>query len=153
MAPRIFFSGPLLDGGTVVYNGEAVPEIGTANANPATARENIAKLKAAGVDFVKTYELVKPEVFRALVNAAREANLPIASHVPLMMTAREAGPMVDSMEHLRNTSRLRTVQYSYCSVPQAMRRMIRASTAIRVRIRLCSRRNFKLSTFDEVGHG
>lgn len=101
-APRIFFSGPLLDGGTVVYNGEAVPEIGTANATPTTARANIAKLKAAGVDFVKTYELVKPEVFRALVNAAREANLPIASHVPLMMTAREAGPLVDSMEHLRN---------------------------------------------------
>jgi len=101
-APRIFFSGPLLDGGTVVYNGDAVPEIGTANATPTTARENIAKLKAAGVDFVKTYELVKPEVFRALVSAAREADLPIASHVPLMMTAREAGPMVDSMEHLRN---------------------------------------------------
>ncbi len=101
-APRIFFSGPLLDGGTVVYNGDAVPEIGTANATPTSARANIAKLKAAGVDFVKTYELVTPEVFRALVSAAREANLPIASHVPLMMTAREAGPMVDSMEHLRN---------------------------------------------------
>ena len=102
VAPRIFFSGPLLDGGTVVYNGEAVPEIGTANPTPDTARANIARLKAAGVDFVKTYELVEPEVFRALVSAARDANLPIASHVPLMMAAREAGPMVDSMEHLRN---------------------------------------------------
>lgn len=102
VAPRIFFSGPLLDGGTVVYNGEAVPEIGTANPSPDSARANIAHLQAAGVDFVKTYELVEPSVFKALVTAAREANLPIASHVPLMMTAREAGPLVDSMEHLRN---------------------------------------------------
>ena len=102
VAPRIFFSGPLLDGGPVVDNGDAVPEIGTANPTPASARANIARLQAAGVDFVKTYELVEPDVFKALVSAAREANLPIASHVPLMMTAREAGPLVDSMEHLRN---------------------------------------------------
>ena len=101
-APRIFFSGPLLDGSTVVYDGNAVPEIGTANATPDMARANIAKLKAAGVDFVKTYELITPEVFKALTEAAREANLPIASHVPLMLPAREAGPLVDSMEHLRN---------------------------------------------------
>lgn len=102
LAPRIFFSGPLLDGSTVVYDGNAVPEIGTANQTPEAARANIAKLKAAGVDFVKTYELITPEVFEALTTAARAADLPIASHVPLMMPAREAGPLVDSMEHLRN---------------------------------------------------
>ena len=101
-APRIFFSGPLLDGSSVVYNGESVPEIGIANASTDSARQNIATLKAAGVDFVKTYEMVKPDVFEALVAAAREAELPIASHVPLMLPARYAGPMVDSMEHLRN---------------------------------------------------
>ena len=101
-APRIFFSGPLLDGGTVVYDGGIVPEIGTANATPEMAEANIEKLKAAGVDFIKTYELITPEVFRVLTKAARDAGLPIASHVPLMMPAREAGPLVDSMEHLRN---------------------------------------------------
>jgi len=102
VAPRIYFSGPLLDGSTVVYDGGIVPEIGTANKTPEMAKENIAKLKAAGVDFVKTYELITPEVFTALTQAAREAGLPIASHVPLMMPARQAGPLVDSMEHLRN---------------------------------------------------
>jgi len=101
-APRIFFSGPLLDGGTVVYDGGIVPEIGTANATPEMAKENIERLKAAGVDFIKTYELISPEVFAALTKAARDAGLPIASHVPLMLPAREAGPLVDSMEHLRN---------------------------------------------------
>ena len=36
------------------------------------------------------------------VEAARTRKMPIASHVPLSLTADEAGPPVDSMEHLRN---------------------------------------------------
>lgn len=102
VAPRLYYSGPLLDGANVVYDGDSRPEIGIANATVAQARANIARLKAAGVDFVKVYELVQPDVFAALVSAARDAELPIASHVPLALTANVAGPQVDSMEHLRN---------------------------------------------------
>ena len=102
VAPRLYYSGPLLDGANVVYDGDSRPEIGIANATVEQARANIARLQAAGVDFVKVYELVQPEVFSALVNAARDAELPIASHVPLALTANVAGPQVDSMEHLRN---------------------------------------------------
>lgn len=102
VAPRIYFSGPLLDGTKVVYNGVGRSEIGIANASVQTAVANIEALASAGVDFVKVYELVSPEVFAALVTAARERNLPIAAHVPLSMTADVAGPRVDSMEHLRN---------------------------------------------------
>ncbi|MGI9324043.1 MAG: amidohydrolase family protein [Pseudomonadales bacterium] len=102
IAPRIFYSGPLLDGSRVVYNGEGRSEIGIANPNEAIARENIQTLVAAGVDFVKLYELVSPEVFASLVGAARQRGLPIAAHVPLSMTADVAGPEVDSLEHLRN---------------------------------------------------
>ena len=102
VAPRIFWAGPLLDGAKVVYDGQGRPEIGLSNATPETAQANIASLKTAGVDFVKIYELVTPEVFSALVAAARDAELPIDSHVPLSMTADTAGPLVDSMEHLRN---------------------------------------------------
>ena len=101
-APRIFFSGPLLDGSNVVYNGQGNTEIGIANATVANAQANVRRLKAAGADFVKLYELVRPEVFQALVAEARRLKLPIAAHVPLMLRAREAGPLVDSMEHLRN---------------------------------------------------
>ena len=101
-APDIFFSGPLLDGSLVVYNGEGRPEIGVANSTAAIAGAQIKKLKAAGVDFIKIYELVKPEVFQAMVDAATREQLPIAAHVPLSMRADTAGPLVDSMEHLRN---------------------------------------------------
>lgn len=103
-APRVFYSGPLLDGRLVVYDGAepGQPPLGTSVANPQVAARAVGELEQAGADFIKIYELVTPEVFRALVAAARERDLPIAAHVPLSMVADEAGPQVDSMEHLRN---------------------------------------------------
>ena len=102
LAPRVYFSGPLLDGTFVVYDGESRPEIGTQNASREMARANVETLTNAGVDFVKIYEMVTPDVFEALAEAARANDLPIAAHVPLSMVASLAGPQVDSMEHLRN---------------------------------------------------
>ena len=102
IAPRVFFSGPLLDGATVVYDGIDAPEIGVPNPEAGTARSRVAELKSQGVDFIKIYEMVSPEVFAALVEAAGTHSLPIAAHVPLSMRASTAGPHVNSMEHLRN---------------------------------------------------
>jgi hypothetical protein len=101
-APRVFFGGPLMDGQFVVYDGNGRPEIGTPNPDPAAATARVAELAAAGVDFIKIYEMVTPQVFDALVAAARLHDLPIASHVPLSLLASQAGPQVNSMEHLRN---------------------------------------------------
>ena len=102
VAPRVYYSGPLLDGQYVVYDGESRPEIGTQNADIDMARANVQALKEAGVDFIKVYEMVSPSVFEALVTAGQENGLPVAAHVPLSMVASQAGPQVDSMEHLRN---------------------------------------------------
>jgi cytosine/adenosine deaminase-related metal-dependent hydrolase len=102
VAPRVYFAGPLLDGRFVVYDGDGRPEIGVQNATPEQARETVRSLKEQGVDFIKIYEMVSPEVFEALVETANELGLPIDSHVPLAMRATTAGPSVDSMEHLRN---------------------------------------------------
>jgi len=102
LAPRVFFSGPLLDGNFVVYDGVSRPEIGTRNATPDDAKAMIAELKSQGVDFIKIYELVTADVFAAMVEAANEHELPIDSHVPLSLRASTAGPSVDSIEHLRN---------------------------------------------------
>lgn len=100
--PRVFFSGPLLDGSPVVYDGENAKHIGIENGDVAAALANFARLRDAGVDFIKIYEMVSPDVFAALAQAARDAELPIAAHVPLSMLASEAGPQVGSLEHLRN---------------------------------------------------
>ena len=101
-APDLYFSGPLLDGALIVYDGNGRTEIGTNVASIRAAAAAVEELKANGASFIKIYELVSPEVFKALVVAAANQNLPIAAHVPLSMIADEAGPAVNSMEHLRN---------------------------------------------------
>ncbi len=103
-APSVYISGPLLDGALVVYDGgdPGRPPLGTRVADKHEAQEWVARLKASGADFIKIYELVDPETFTALVEAAQLHGLPIASHVPLSLTAEVAGPLVNSMEHLRN---------------------------------------------------
>ena len=102
LAPRVFFAGPLMDGRDVVYDGVNNPLLGVANPDVETARANMAALADAGVDFLKIYEMVTPEVFAALVEEARSRGLPIDGHVPLAMRARDVGPHVQSLEHLRN---------------------------------------------------
>ncbi|MFV2089921.1 MAG: hypothetical protein ACC642_04630, partial [Pseudomonadales bacterium] len=102
--PNLYFSGPLLDGKFVVYDGgdPGRPKLGTGIPDAATARATVEHLKAAGANFIKIYELIDPRVFESLAKAAADLNLPVAAHVPLMMTADVAGPSTDSMEHLRN---------------------------------------------------
>lgn len=102
LAPRVYFSGPLLDGNFVVYDGMSVPEIGVQNVDPENAGQVVGDLKSAGASFIKIYEMVSPEVFQAFVEAAAEHEMPIAAHIPLAMTASEVGGSVGSMEHLRN---------------------------------------------------
>jgi imidazolonepropionase-like amidohydrolase len=101
-APRVFFAGPLMDGELVVYDGESRPELGIANPDADAVRANMARLEAAGVDFVKIYEMVSPEIFEVLVEEAEARGLPMDGHVPLSMRARDVGPRVQSLEHLRN---------------------------------------------------
>ena len=101
-APSIWYSGPLLDGKDVVYDGVNFPGLGIANPTPEAARANIAEIHAAGASFLKIYEMVTPEVFAAIVEEAGARNLPIDGHVPLSMRARDVAPQVQSLEHLRN---------------------------------------------------
>jgi hypothetical protein len=101
-APRVFFAGPLLDGADLVYDGVNLPPLGIGNPDVETARRNVAALADAGVDFLKIYEMVTPEVFAALVEEAKARGLPMDGHVPLSMLARDVGPHVNSLEHLRN---------------------------------------------------
>jgi hypothetical protein len=101
-APRVFFAGPLMDGELVVYDGESRPPLGIPNPDADAVRANMARLEAAGVDFVKIYEMVSPEIFEVLVEEASARGLPMDGHVPLSMRARDVGPRVQSLEHLRN---------------------------------------------------
>ncbi len=50
--------------------------------SPDAARAKVAEMKAAGFDFVKTYNNVSLPVFRAIVEEAGRLNLPVFGHIP-----------------------------------------------------------------------
>jgi len=104
-APAIYFSGPLVDGLPQVYDGTPArfPDISVGIETEDEAISEVDRLADAGAHFIKTYEMLKPEVFRSLVRHATERGLPVTSHVPLSMTVTEVAQAgVRGMEHLRN---------------------------------------------------
>ncbi len=80
--PRIYFSGPLLDGKFVVYDGSdpSRPPLGTGVLNEESAMATVTALKSAGADFIKIYELIDPATYSSLATAAKQQEMPIASH-------------------------------------------------------------------------
>lgn len=103
--PRLMWAGPLLDGQTVVYDGSNPynPEIGVGIKSTDDARNMITELEQSGVNLLKAYEMLSPEVYQSILAIANEKNLPVTGHVPLSMdviTASNAG--LSSMEHFRN---------------------------------------------------
>lgn len=104
-APEIYFSGPLIDGIPRVYDGSpaSYPDISSGAATPDEAIRQVNQLADIGVHFIKSYEMLTPATFRALVTRATERGLPVTSHVPLSMDAASvAAAGVRGMEHLRN---------------------------------------------------
>lgn len=81
--PRILTPGPFVDGA-----GDADPLFRRA-ADAASAGGAVRELAARGVDFVKAQAGLRPEVHRALVDAAAAAGLTLAGHIPVAMTADE----------------------------------------------------------------
>ena len=56
-----------------------------------------------GVDLIKSYEMLTPEAFAAVLERAKEQNKIVTGHVPLSMDVVEASNLgLRSMEHMRN---------------------------------------------------
>ncbi len=105
LAPSIYLAGPLLDGKPTVYDGSSgsFPKIAATIETPRQAREKVRELAAAGVDLLKAYEMLAPEVYLAVLDEAKELGLPVTGHVPLSMTVSDVSSAgLNSMEHLRN---------------------------------------------------
>lgn len=91
IAPQIWIAGPMIDGVPVVFDGvNEKPAMAIGISSPADAIVQIDKLAAQGVDFIKVYETLRPEVFSAIVAQARVNGLPVDGHIPMRMTVTEA---------------------------------------------------------------
>lgn len=98
VGPRIVGTGPLIDGVPVVY-----PPMSVVARTPDDGRRIVDALAARGGDFVKAYEMLRPDTFFAIVDQAKKRGLPVVAHVPLTVLATEASDAgVKSFEHLRN---------------------------------------------------
>lgn len=102
IAPKIWLAGPLVDGAPPLFDGQHLsPAISTAVDTPKAGALLVDKLAASGVDLIKIYEMLSPDVFNAVVKRAQHHGLPVAGHVPLRVTLQQAiGAGMKGIEHL-----------------------------------------------------
>ena len=101
IGPRLFFSGPLLDGVPPVW-----PDMSLLVDTPQRARSAVNFLADQGVDFVKVYNNVREPELRAIIDTAKERGLPVAGHIPRSMTMSHAVELgITRLEHIRVTGR------------------------------------------------
>ena len=104
IAPQIWIAGPLIDGSPPVFSGSpktSKPPISLPVNTPQEAKSWIDKLAKKGVNLIKTYEMLRPDVFSAVIKRAHHHHLPVVGHIPLRMTTLEALTAgLDGIEHL-----------------------------------------------------
>ena len=76
LGPRIFTSGPILDGDPPTRATNTVLR------SREDAERAVAEQKAAGFDLIKIYDNVPRDLYEDLARAARNARLPMVGHVP-----------------------------------------------------------------------
>ncbi len=97
VAPHVVVGGPLLDGTLKPWYGDLPLVL----EDPADVPAALAELKASGVDFLKVYDDLAPEVFEAIAHEASRLGLRFAGHVPARVSLREAIEAGQStVEHL-----------------------------------------------------
>ena len=104
-SPRVMIAGPLLDGHPNVYDGSTPsrPPLSLGAQSVKDAVGLVNTFDSVGVDLIKSYEMLTPEQFYAVLKASNEKGLKVTGHVPLSMDVRAASTAgLASMEHLRN---------------------------------------------------
>jgi imidazolonepropionase-like amidohydrolase len=95
IAPRIICTGAIIDGNPPVWPFSEACE------TPEQGRAAVAKLHDAGVDQIKVYSRLLPDVYQAVVDEAHKRGLKVTGHVPARVTVLQglsAGQ--DCNEHL-----------------------------------------------------
>lgn len=92
-APHFGAVGTMVDGEPPIHASAVLR-------SPEQAAGFVNMVKQAGFDFIKVYDRLNPDTFKALAQAAREANIPLVGHLPSSMNplaALETG--LQSIEH------------------------------------------------------
>ena len=94
VGPRMFSAGAMIDGTPPTYPNA------TGIRTPDEARHAVDQHAVAGVDYLKIYTKITPNLLRPLIDEARKLRLPVAAHLGKTdaLTAARAG--VVSIEHM-----------------------------------------------------
>ena len=101
VAPRIYIAGPLVDGSPPTYDGLLLkPAMSTTADTPEEGIRLVDQLVASGVDLIKPYAMLRPEVLLAVIRRAHEHGLLVSGHTPYSVTIQQAMAMgMDGFEH------------------------------------------------------
>ena len=103
-APRIWIAGPLIDGEPPIFDGSpgiGGPAMSLAVGTPEAAISIVDKLVEHGVDLIKIYEMLKPEVFAAVIKRAHYHGIPVDGHIPARVLIQDAiAEGLDGIQHL-----------------------------------------------------
>jgi len=86
LGPRIYTSGPALDG--AASGNSKLPVL--ACPDPESARQSVDKVERSSADFVKVLSGLSAEAYRSIAQRARVTRIPFAGHIPDSVTALEA---------------------------------------------------------------
>ena len=95
--PHLIIGSPILDGPYPIFPGNGVRAI----ANPDQARSVVEDLHEAGYDFLKPYNFLSPESYRAILETAQRLGMEVAGELPLSVSAWDAAELGQhSIEHM-----------------------------------------------------
>ena len=116
--PRLLYTGPMLDGPATILKqffpdslvarfvrpapAGAVHDLVTQEVRtPAEARAAVDSVAAHGAAFVKLYEQLSPEAYRAAADQARKRHLRVMTDLGMMETRGLDGAQVDALQAMR----------------------------------------------------
>ncbi|HTS87570.1 MAG TPA: amidohydrolase family protein [Gemmatimonadales bacterium] len=94
VAPRIYSAGAMIDGAPATY--PTATEVHNAD----QARRAVDARAVAGVDYIKVYTHITPDLLRPIMDEAGTFNLKVAAHLGLTDALTAAHLGVTSIEHL-----------------------------------------------------
>jgi len=109
LGPRMFSAGAMIDGTPPTYPNA------TGVATPDQARRAVDQHAVAGVDYLKVYTKITPNLLRPLIDEAQKLRLPVAAHLGKTdaLTAARAG--VVSIEHMSGVVQAATGDPTYAN--------------------------------------
>jgi imidazolonepropionase-like amidohydrolase len=84
LGPSVIWGSPPIDGSPAVLSFGLVAE------DPDGGRAIVRQMKAAGFDFVKTYDRLSTATYRAILAEASRQRIPVEGHVPLAASPQDA---------------------------------------------------------------